>query len=202
MSLVLRPVQGLPSPIFLVLQAAITSYLPLAGGLPWEFQRFNPDFFLGGKQKVYCRCPYCYVQCRGCPLRFSRCYSQPLPLSCHWLVAYRRSFSIFNPDFFLSEKYIVDAPSATSSAGVALSGFPGAAANHYLLLTIGWWPTLGVPAFLTQTFSWAGSRKYIVDAPSATSSAGVAFSGFPGATASHYLLLAIGWWPNMGVPAF
>jgi len=59
-----------------------------------------------------------------------------------------------------------------------------------------------VPAFLTQTFSWAESRKYIVDVPSATSSAGVAFSGFPGAAASNYLLLAISWWPNVGVPAF
>jgi len=44
-------------------------------------------------------------------------------------------------------------PSATSSAEAVLSGFPDAAASHYLLLTIGWWPTLGVPAFLTQTFS-------------------------------------------------
>jgi len=53
MSLVLRPVQGLASLVFPVLQPAITCCLPLAGGLPWEFQRFNPDFFLGGKQKVY-----------------------------------------------------------------------------------------------------------------------------------------------------
>jgi len=33
MSLVLRPVQGLAFPGFPVLQPAITSYLPLAGGL-------------------------------------------------------------------------------------------------------------------------------------------------------------------------
>jgi len=37
---VLRPVQGLPSPGFPVLQPAITCYLPLAGGLSWELQRF------------------------------------------------------------------------------------------------------------------------------------------------------------------
>ncbi len=61
---------------------------------------------------------------------------------------------------------------------------------------------LGSSSVLTQTFSWAESRKYIVDAPSATSSAGVALSYFPGAAASHYLLLAIGWWPNVGVPVF
>jgi len=92
MPLVLQPVQGLPFPDFPVLQAAITSYLPLAGGLTWEFQRFNPDFFLSGK-------------------------------------------------------YIGDAASAMASAGAVLSCFPGATASHYLLLAIGWWPTLGVPAF-------------------------------------------------------
>jgi len=44
-------------------------------------------------------------------------------------------------------------PSATSSAEAVLSVFPGATASHYLLLAISWWPTLGVPAFLTQIFS-------------------------------------------------
>jgi len=34
MPLVLQPVQGLPFPDFPVLQAAITCYLPLTGGLP------------------------------------------------------------------------------------------------------------------------------------------------------------------------
>jgi len=29
----------------------------------------------------------------------------------------------------------------------ALSYFPGAAASNYLLLTIGWWPNVRVPAF-------------------------------------------------------